>query len=131
MIKINIVKVFTNRLKDRGFISKPFRGGYKNLDIDLLRRNDDVISVVQKITIDPTINTTNQMEAFFKNIMHDILRSGSKRIFFEGGGDEPIPNFFLDFCRQHNIEIGIIMYNTFEDWLHRIENNITEYNYNF
>ncbi len=131
MIKINIMKVFTNRLCDRGYIHQSFRGGYKNLDIKVLNRNSDIISVVQQITIDPTINPTNQIEAFFKNIMHDILRSGSKRIFFEGGGDIPIPDFFLDYCRQHTIEIGIISYNTFEDWLHRIENNITEYNYNF
>ncbi len=120
MIKINIMKVFTNRLNDRGFILQPFKG-YKNPDISVLRRNNDIISVVQQVVIDPTINPTNQIDAFFRNIMHNILQSGSRNIFFEGGGDIPIPDFFLDFCREHYIEIGIITPDEFNNWLNRIE----------
>jgi hypothetical protein len=114
------MKVFTNRLYDRGFINLLYRG-YKKPDIYVLRRHNDVITVVQQVVIDPTSNITSQIEAYFRNIMRNILQSHSRIIFFEGGGDIKIPDFFRDFCREYDIEIGIITPDEMNYWLNRIE----------
>ena len=107
MLTINFMQTFLNRLKDRGWKNNIIRG-YTDADTQALNRGDDNVIVVKNINIDPSVDLTPQIEGFFKELIKTIYRSKAKTIFLPGGGNIPIPEFFIEFCGERGIEIHII-----------------------
>jgi hypothetical protein len=104
MIRINVMRPFLNRLKDRGW-KKVSRGITDNIQV--LRRGDIKI-VVENISIDASVDIRPQISEFFERLIEIILKADAKEIFLPGGGDVPIPEFFKEFCRENGIDINIL-----------------------
>jgi hypothetical protein len=119
MLQINIIRGFLNRLRDRGWKNINLRG-YTNNDIQILKRGDKSIVVIESITIDPSVDINPQAEEFFRNLIELIEHGTAKEIFLPGGGDISIPAFFKDWCDKNDVKINILTLNNFQDF----------YNYN-
>jgi hypothetical protein len=119
MLQINIIRGFLNRLRDRGWKNINLRG-YTNNDIQILKRGDKSIVVIESITIDPSVDINPQAEEFFRNLIELIEHGTAKEIFLPGVGDISIPAFFKDWCDKNDVKINILTLNNFQDF----------YNYN-
>jgi len=116
MIKINVMRTFLNRLRDRGWKNINLRG-YTNNDNQVLKRGDINIVGVENINVDSSVDIRPQIDELFKSLIEIIKRSGAKEIFLPGGGDFPIPDAFKDFCSEYGISIRIVTINSFSDFL--------------
>jgi hypothetical protein len=106
MIQIDLMEILLKRLKRKGWQQNPgyaIRGNPR-----VLERSGKRISVVKPIQIDPFKNLTDQVEKFFKSLIGIILKNGIKDVFLPGGGSIPIPQSFLDFCKEMSINIHIL-----------------------
>ena len=119
MLQINIMRGFLNRLRDRGWKNINLRG-YTDNDIQILKRGDKSIVVIESITIDPSVDINPQAEEFFRNLIELIEHGTAKEIFLPGVGDISFPAFFKDWCDKNDVKINILTLNNFQDF----------YNYN-
>ncbi len=114
MIKINVMRTFLNRLRDRGWKNISVRG-YTDKDIQVLRRGDQSIIGVENINVDASADLGLQIDELFKNLIELIKRTNTKEIFLPGGGEIPVPDFFEDYCRANGIEIHFVSMESYRD----------------
>ena len=115
MLQINIIRGFLNRLRDRGWKNINLRG-YTDNDIQILKRGDKSIVVIESITLDPSVEINPQVAEFFRNLTELIEQGTAKEIFLPGGGDIPIPASFKDWCYENTVHINLISLNNFKDF---------------
>jgi hypothetical protein len=106
MIQIDIIEIFLKRLKSRGWKQN---GGYAiRGNPRVLDRYGKRIAVVKPIKIDPFKVLQDEIDKFFRSLIDIINKNGIKNVFLPGGGTIPIPQFFLDFCKEHGINIHVV-----------------------
>jgi hypothetical protein len=116
MIKINVMRTFLNRLKDRGWKNIIVKW-YTDNDNQVLRRGEKNIIVIDSINVDSSVDIKPQIDEVFKNLIETIKRFDAKEIFLPGGGDILIPEFFENFCRENGISIHIITIELLREFL--------------
>ncbi len=116
MIKINVMRTFLNRLRDRGWKNLSVRG-YTDKDIQVLRRGDQSIIGVENVNVDASADLGLQIDELFKNLIELIKRTNTKEIFLPGGGEIPVPDFFKEYCRANGIEIQFVSIESYRDIL--------------
>lgn len=114
MIKINVMRTFLNRLRDRGWKNINVRG-YTDKDNQVLRRGDKSIIGVENINVDASGDIRPQIDELFKSLIEIIERTNTKEIFLPGGGDIPIPDFFKEYCRERGIQIHFVTIESYRD----------------
>ncbi len=114
MIKINVMRTFLNRLRDRGWKNLSVRG-YTDKDIQVLRRGDQTIIGVENVNVDASADSGLQIDELFKNLIELIKRTNTKEIFLPGGGEIPVPDFFKEYCRANGIEIHFVSMESYGD----------------
>jgi len=114
MIKINVMRTFLNRLRDRGWKNISVRG-YTDKDIQVLRRGDQSIIGVENINVDASVDIRLQIDELFNSLIEIIKRTDAKEIFLPGGGEIPVPDFFDEYCRANGIEIQFVSMESFRD----------------
>ena len=106
MIQIDLMEIILKQLKRKGWKQN---GGYAiRGNPRVLEQSGRRIAVVKPLQIDPFKNITEQVEKFFESLIRIIQKNGIKDVFLPGGGTIPIPQFFLDFCKEMGINIHII-----------------------
>lgn len=115
MIRINVMRPFLNRLRDRGWRNIHLRG-FTDGDHQILRRGNVNIVAVENIYADPSVDVGPQMDDLFNRLIETLQRAEAKEIFLPGGGDVPIPGFFRDFCRERGVRIHILSVESFRDF---------------
>jgi hypothetical protein len=117
MIQIDVTDVLLKRLKNSGWKQN---GGYAILgNPRVLERSGERIAVVKPIKVDPFKIIQDEIDKFFRSLINIIIKNSIKVVFLPGGGTIPIPQFFLDFCRENGINIHIITNENiyeFEKW---------------
>lgn len=117
LIQIDIIEILLKRLKNRGWRQN---GGYAiRGNPRVLELNGKQITAVKPIKIDPFKILQNEIDDFFRSLINIISKNGIKDVFLLGGGTIPIPQFFLDFCNEHGINIHIVTIENvdqFENW---------------
>jgi hypothetical protein len=116
MIKINVMRTFLNRLRDRGWKNISVRG-YTDRDIQVLRRGDQSIIGVENVNVDASADLGLQIDELFKNLIELIKRTNTKEIFLPGGGEIPVPDFFKEYCRANGIEIHFVSMESYRELL--------------
>ena len=120
MLKINVLKVFLNRLRDRGWKNLNVRG-FTNNETQVLVKGERTIVVIEQINIDASVDILTQVNDFFHELMDQIKRNGTNiELFLPGGGDLSIPDFFRRFCEENNIRchiVGLENYQNYSDFL--------------
>jgi len=106
MIQIDILGIFINNLLSKGW--NQIRGYGQKDSTRVLERNGIHIAVVKPIRINSIQTLESEIEKFFKTLMGIIHRKGIKNVFLSGGGSIPIPQFFLDFCKENGINIHLL-----------------------
>ena len=114
MIKINVMRTFLNRLRDRGWKNINVRG-YTDKDIQVLKRGDQSIIGVENINVDASADIRPQIDELFKSLIEIIERANAKEIFLPGGGDIPVPDFFKEYCRSYGIQIHFVSMESYRD----------------
>ena len=117
LIQIDIIEIFLKRLKNRGW--RQNSGYAQRGNPRILERSGKRIAVVKPIKVDPFKILQNEIDIFFRSLINIILKNGIKDVFLPGGGTIPIPQFFLDFCNEHGINIHIVTIENvdqFENW---------------
>lgn len=82
-----------------------------------MRGGDEKKIGVEQINVDPTGDIRAQFDGFFKNLIELIMKTDSKDIFLPGGGDIPVPDFFMEFCRNYGVNIHIISIDTLKEFI--------------
>jgi hypothetical protein len=117
MILIDLMDTFLKRLKKSGWKQN---GGYAIQDNPrVLERNGKKIAVIKPIKVDPYKILQDEIDKFFRSLTNIILKNGITDVFLQGGGTIPIPQFFLDFCKENGIKIHIVtneLLDQFENW---------------
>jgi hypothetical protein len=114
MIKINVMRTFLNRLRDRGWKNINVRG-YTDKDIQVLKRGDKAIIGVENINVDASGDIRPQIDEFFKSLIELIERTYAKEIFLPGGGDIPMPDFLKEYCSEYGIHIHFVTMESYKD----------------
>lgn len=108
MLRINVMKVFLNRLRDRGWKNVTKRG-FTNQENQILTKGSRLIISVEQINIDASVDVLTQVDDFFHDLMQQIRELGSKiELFLPGGVDVQIPDFFKQFCEENDIRIHVL-----------------------
>ena len=106
MIQIDVMEVLLKRLKNRGWKQN---GGYAiRGNPRVLERYGIQIAVVQPIKIDPFKVLQDEINKFFRSLIGIMNKNGMKNVFLPGGSTIPIPQFFLDFCKENGINIHVV-----------------------
>jgi 2-hydroxy-3-keto-5-methylthiopentenyl-1-phosphate phosphatase len=106
MIQIDLMEVLLKRLKNSGWKQN---GGYAiKGNPRVLERYGKKIAVVKPIKIDPFKVLQDEIDKFFRSLIDIINKNGIKNVFLPGGGTIPIPQFFLDFCKENGINIHVV-----------------------
>jgi hypothetical protein len=117
MIQIDVMDVLLKRLKNSGWKQN---GGYAiRGNPRVLERSGKRIAVVKPIKVDPFKIIQDEIDKFFRSLIDIIIKNSIKDVFLPGGGTIPIPQFFLDFCRENGINIHIVTNENiyeFENW---------------
>lgn len=117
LIQIDTIEILLKRLKSRNWKQN---GGYAIRDNPrVLERSSNVIAIVKPIKIEPNKSTFDEIDKFFHTLIRTIVKNKIKNVFLPGGGSIPIPPFFLDYCKEHGIDIHVITndnLNQFENW---------------
>jgi hypothetical protein len=114
MLKINVMRSFLNRLRDRGWKNKNVRG-VTDKDIQVLHRAERSIVCVENIVADASVDLEPQIEDLFHKLQEIILRTNAGEIFLPGGGDLEIPEFFLRFCHNREIKIHMVSIESYRE----------------
>ena len=113
LIQFDISGSFLKRLKYKNWKQN---GGYAiRGNPRVLERSGRHIAVVKPITIDPK-KLQEEVDKFFKSLIDIIRKNGIKDVFIPGGGTIPIPQFFLDFCRENGINIHVLTLENFDQY---------------
>ncbi len=107
MLRINVMGIFINRLKDRGWKEVPPKNK-SGKSPSVFQRGDKELIVQEIIQVDPTVDISPQIEEVFLSIIDLVKKSNRPEVFLPGGGDVPIPEFFKDFCLENGIQIHVI-----------------------
>jgi len=117
MIQIDVMDELLKRLKNSGWKQN---GGYAiRGNPRVLERSGIRIAVVKPIKVDPFKILEDEIDKFFRSFIDILTKNGIRDLFLPGGGTIPIPQFFLDFCRENGINIHIVTnenMNQFENW---------------
>ena len=106
MIQIDVIEKLLKRLKNKGWKQN---GGYAiRGNPRVLERNGRSVAAVKPIKIDPFKILQNEIDKFFRSLVDILNKNGIKNVFLPGGGTIPIPQFFLDYCRENGIDIHIV-----------------------
>jgi hypothetical protein len=116
MIKVNVMRSFLNRQRDRGWKNINVRGNTSQ-DTQVLRRVDQSIVVVENINLDASGGLEPQVEEFFASLVRTIAHSEAKDVFLSGGGEIKLPQDFEAYCRQNGIRIHIVTLENFRVFL--------------
>ena len=106
MIQIDVIEKLLKRLKNKGWkqnVGYAIRGNPR-----VLERNGRSVAAVKPIKIDPFKILQNEIDKFFRSLVDILNKNGIKNVFLPGGGTIPIPQFFLDYCRENGIDIHIV-----------------------
>jgi hypothetical protein len=117
LIQRDISEILLKRLKRKAWVQK--RGYAMRGNPRVLTGRTGCIAVVKPIKIDPFKELQSEIDKFFRSLIEIIKKNGIKSVFLPGGGNVPIPKFFLDFCEEFGIKI--IFYTSeniddFQDW---------------
>lgn len=116
MLKINVLKVFLNRLRDRGWKNTTIRG-FTNNETQVLVKGSRTIVVIEQISIDASVDILNQINDYFQELMNQIKRIGTNiELFLPGGGDVQMPDFLRQFCEENNIRCHIIALENYQNY---------------
>lgn len=117
MIQIDVMEVLLKQLKIRGWREN---GGYAIRDNPrVLERDGKRVAAVKPIKIDPFKLIQTEIDNFFRYLIDIINKNGIKIVFLAGGGTIPIPDFFLDYCRENGINILMVTNDNidqYENW---------------
>jgi len=106
MIQIDLMEVLLKRLKNQGWKQN---GGYAiRGNPRVLERSGKRIAVVKPIKVDPFKVLQTEIDKFFRSLIDIVNKNGIKDVFLPGGGTIPIPQFFLDFCKENSINIHVV-----------------------
>ncbi len=118
MIQIDTMEILLNRLQDRGWLQN--RGYTQRGNPRVLERNGTRIAVIKPIKIDPFKGLATEVDKFFRSLIKIIQKNGIKDIYYPSGGTIPLPQFFLDYCRENGINLhGVTL-----DTLDQVENRV-------
>lgn len=114
-LRVSITEVIVDLLKRKGFKYLPWRkGGAKALRVRIFQRNGHTVVVVPSIEMLPSDVSPLQVaiDNFFnrlKNMLEAMMRAGLSAcdLFFQGGGNIPIPEWFMKWCEENGIRIHI------------------------
>jgi hypothetical protein len=115
MLRINFMRSFINRLRDAGWKNINVRR-HTSLDNQALKRGEKTIVCIEQIQLDGSLDFNPQIEGLFKHLIELIRRSGSHDIFLPGGGEIPIPDFFIEYCKNNGIKIHIISVENIDEY---------------
>jgi hypothetical protein len=116
LVQFDVIEVLLKRLKHGGWKQN---GGYAiRGNPRVLERYGTHITVVKPIKIDPYKNLLDEIDKFFKSLIDIIIKNGIKDVFLPGGGTIPIPQFFLDFCRDNGINIHVLTTENIDQYEH-------------
>jgi hypothetical protein len=120
MLKINVLKVFLNRLRDRGWKNLNVRGFTGN-ETHVFVKGQRTIVVIEQINIDASVDILSLVNDYFYELMNQIKRNDTNiELFLPGGGDIQLPDFFRQFCEENNIHyhfIGLDNYQNYANFL--------------
>ncbi len=116
MLKINVLKVFLNRLRDRGWKNLNIRG-FTNNETQVLVKGQRTILVIEHINIDASVDILSQINDYFHVLMNQIKRNDTNiELFLPGGGEIQMPDFFRQFCEENNIRCHIIGLDNYQNY---------------
>jgi exopolysaccharide biosynthesis predicted pyruvyltransferase EpsI len=86
-----------------------------------LVKGQRTVLVIEQINIDASVDILSQINDYFHELMNQIKRNDNNiELFFPGGGDIQLPDFFRQFCEENNIHchfIGFENYQNYADFL--------------
>jgi hypothetical protein len=106
MIQIDLMEILLKRLTSKGWAQN--NGYAQRGNPRVLDRSGIKIALVKPIKIDPFKIFQDEIDKFFTSLISIIEKNGIKKIFLPGGGPIPIPQFFLDYCRENGINITVV-----------------------
>jgi hypothetical protein len=107
------------KLKDKGWKQN---SGYAQLgNPRVLERNKVRISIIKPIKIDPFKQLGPEIDKFFRSLIKIIEKNRIKDVFYPSGGTIPLPQFFLDYCRENGINIHGVTLDTLDQAENRVD----------
>jgi len=101
-----------NILTNSGFQKQPWRKGI--LGTRVYTRAGEAVVAIPTIEIPPpsVVSISQSIDDYFKRL-RDVLVGLAKKfnitdIFFPGGGNIPLPNWFSTWCKQNSIHVHIL-----------------------
>jgi hypothetical protein len=110
LIDLDFTQTLLKNLKKSGWKQV---SGYSLGNPKVLERNRERIAVVRPIRIDPSKVLQDEIDKFFKSLEKILEKNAIEEVFLPGGGTIPIPQFFLDYCKKHNIQIHLVTVENF------------------
>jgi hypothetical protein len=104
---IDPIYILSKRMNKAGWKDNP---GYSmaGIGIRIRQKSGKSVALVPILRIDPFKSIQEQIDKIFIALTKAITKNGIKSIFISGGGTIPIPKSFLDFCKEHGINIHIV-----------------------
>lgn len=119
MIQIDTMEILLNRLQDKGFVQN--RGYTQRGNPRVLERNGIRIAVIKPIKIDSFKGLGTEVDKFFRSLIEILQKNRIKDVFYPSGGTIPLPQFFLDFCRENGINIHGVTLDTLDQAEKRVD----------
>jgi len=119
MIQIDTMEILLNRLQDKGWVQNwgyTQRGNPRVLEKYGIR-----IAVIKPIKIDPFKQLGPEIDKFFRSLIKIIEKNRIKDVFYPNGGTIPLPQFFLDYCRENGINIHGVTLDTLDQAENRLD----------
>ena len=116
MLRIDLMKPLIKKLGKQGWKRRQGDLNPASNPIVLRNRHQSVI-LTTSIPCDPEKEIQNEVDDYFRGVIERIKRDASiKIVFLPGGGTIPVPQFFVDFCKEVDIEIRIIDGENYRDF---------------
>jgi hypothetical protein len=105
-IHIDRAKQLVDELSKRGW----WRLGHQTFDsYPYYMCNKYAISITQNIRLNPSKSIDENIDRYFKRAMSRIAKYGVRKfIVFGGGSGIPIPQYFIDYCKQNGVQIELV-----------------------
>jgi hypothetical protein len=113
LVDVDFTQTLLKNLKKSGWKQV---GGYSLGNPKVLERSGKRIAVARPIRIDPSKVLRDEIDKFFKSLKNIVEKNAIKDVFLPGGGTIPLPQFFLDFCKEHNINIHVVTLENVNDF---------------
>jgi hypothetical protein len=112
MIQISYIKRIIDELKARGFRHRSWRNGILGTAIYIAHNNKTKVVVKSiEIPFSSTKRIADLVDEYFKklqSLLKGIIASyGNIQIFLPGGGSIPIPEWFVNWCRENGVKIEV------------------------